>query len=70
MTQKMLREYDILNKKYTSINEKRMNKPNVYSKKVASLIKQIEEYEVAFKSLTSNVEILKDTNQKLQDRFV
>lgn len=67
-TQQMSREYEILNEKYASINQKCINEPDVNSKKVALLVQQINEYEITFDNLTANVEIMKETNRKIQER--
>jgi len=69
-TQQMSKEYEILNKKYESINYTYTNESDVYSKKVALLTQQIKKHEVTFNNLTSEVEILKETNRKLQERYV
>lgn len=45
-----------------------MNEPGVNSKRVSLLVQQIKEYEITFDKLTANVEIMKETNRKLQER--
>lgn len=68
-TQQISKEYESINKKYTLINQKCMNKPDIYSKKVATLVQQIKEYEDMFNSLIADVEILRETNRQLQERY-
>jgi len=68
--QQITKEYETINKKYTSISQKCLNEPDVYAKKVAMLAQQIKEYEVTFNNLIADVEILKETNRQLQERCV
>jgi len=44
------------------------NESYAYSRKVALLTQQIKEHEVAFDNLMCEVEILKETIRKLQER--
>jgi len=69
-TQQITREYETINKKYTSISQKCVNEPDVYAKKVIMLAQQIKEYEVTFNNLIADVDVLKETNRKLQERCV
>lgn len=43
---------------------------DIYSKKVASKVVEIEDYEVTLGNLISEIEILKGTNNKLQERYM
>ncbi|VVC35378.1 Hypothetical protein CINCED_3A004784 [Cinara cedri] len=63
-------ENGILNQKYTSINQKYMNELDVYSKKVASKVLEVEEHEVISGKLIADIETLKGTNRKLQESYV
>jgi len=70
-TQQISKEYETINKKYTSsINQKCVNEPDVYAKKVTMLVQQIKEYEVTFNNLIADVGVLKETNRQLQERYV
>lgn len=69
-TQQISKEYETINLKYTSINQKCVNEPDLYAKKVTMLAQQIKEYEVIFNNLIANVETLKETNRQLQERCV
>jgi len=66
----MSKEYEILNKKYESMDYTYTKESDVYSRKVALLTQQIKEHEVAFNNLTCEIENLKETNRKLQERYV
>jgi len=68
-TQQISKEYETINKKYTSINQKCVNEPDVYAKKVTMLAQQIKEYEDTFNNLIVDVEVLKETNRQLQERY-
>lgn len=69
-THKMSRECEILNKKYALLNQKYTDEHDAFSKKVAFLVQQIKEYEVTLANLTADVKSLKETNIKLQKRYL
>lgn len=66
----MEKENNNINQKYTSINQKYIYELDVYSKKISSKVFEIEEYKVTLGNLISDIEILKATNKKLQERYV
>ncbi|XP_026809526.1 tropomyosin-like [Rhopalosiphum maidis] len=67
--QQISKEYEIIDKKYKSISQKCENEPDLYSKKLAMFSQQIKEYENTFSNLIADVEILKETNRKLQESY-
>jgi len=69
-TEQISKEYEIIDKKYKSISQKCENEPDVYSKKLTMFTQQIKEYENTFSNLIADIQILKETNRKLQKRSV
>lgn len=67
-TEQISKEYEIIDKKYKSISQKCENEPD--SKKLTMFSQQIKEYENTFSNLIADIEILKETNRKLQKRSV
>ncbi|XP_060842330.1 putative leucine-rich repeat-containing protein DDB_G0290503 isoform X5 [Rhopalosiphum padi] len=65
-TEQISKEYEIIDKKYKSISQKCKNEPD--SKKLTMFSQQIKEYENTFSNLIADIEILKETNRKLQKR--
>lgn len=64
------KKYESLNNEFTSIKKNYTNEPDVNAKKMALLVQQIKDYEVEFNNLSSNIDILKETNTKLQEKCV
>ncbi|XP_060842329.1 putative leucine-rich repeat-containing protein DDB_G0290503 isoform X4 [Rhopalosiphum padi] len=66
-TEQISKEYEIIDKKYKSISQKCKNEPD--SKKLTMFSQQIKEYENTFSNLIADIEILKETNRKLQKSY-
>jgi len=67
--QQITREYETLNKKYTSLSQC-VNESDVYAKKAEMLAQNNNEYEVKFNNLIADIEVLKEINRKFQERCV
>lgn len=63
-----MNEHEILCKKYATINQTCIDEPNVYTKNLDLLGQQNKDCKSTINNLKTDVDILKETNRKLQER--
>ncbi|XP_050420428.1 kinesin-like protein KIF15 [Adelges cooleyi] len=67
--ERMSKEYADLREDFQLLSQKCAEEPIVHSKKLASLVQQIGDYEIWSEQLTADVEILKEANRKIQESY-